>query len=229
MFDPLQSELPLIVYIDFKSPFAFVAKDPTYALADELGIEIDWRPLTLDIPSFLGSAKLDKRGKVTESRRSSAQWTTVKYAYRDARRYAGLLGYTLQGTEKIWDTSLAHTAMLWAKAQGQVVLKNFIDCVYEPFWRRALDLEDLDVLITTLQHAGVETAGFADYAVDEGRREHDAMQEKIFAAGVFGVPSYVVEGELFFGREHLPSVRWILSGRHGPQPDIAYQHVGAEV
>ena len=32
MFDPIRSELPLIVYIDYKSPFAFVAKDPTYAL-----------------------------------------------------------------------------------------------------------------------------------------------------------------------------------------------------
>lgn len=229
MFDPLQSELPLIVYIDYKSPFAFVAKDPTYALAEELGIEIDWRPLTLDIPSFLGSAKLDKRGKVTANRRSSTQWTTVKYAYRDARRYAALLGYTLRGTEKIWDTSLAHIAMLWAKAQGQGVLKNFTDCVYEPFWRRALDLEDLGVLTERLQHAGAETEGFADYASHEGRREHDAMQAEIFSAGIFGVPSYVVEGELFFGREHLPSVRWILTGRDGPQPDIAYQNIDTEL
>jgi hypothetical protein len=32
--------------------------EPTYALEDELGIEIDWWPFTLDIGSYLGSARL---------------------------------------------------------------------------------------------------------------------------------------------------------------------------
>jgi len=73
-FDPLVSDKPLIVYVDVKSPYAFIAKDPTWALADELGIEIDWRPLTLDIPSYLGSAKLDKSGRVAQSNRSAQQW-----------------------------------------------------------------------------------------------------------------------------------------------------------
>ena len=57
-FDPWRSERPLIVYLDIKSPYAFIAKDPTYRMAEELGIQIDWRPLTLNIPSYLGSAKL---------------------------------------------------------------------------------------------------------------------------------------------------------------------------
>ena len=114
-FDPFASEAPLIVYIDYKSPYAFVAKDPTYELETQLGIEIDWRPLTLDIPSFLGSARLDARGKVVETNRTAQQWTGVRYAYRDARRYAALNGYVLRGTEKIWDSSVAHIGMLWAK------------------------------------------------------------------------------------------------------------------
>jgi len=84
-FDPLASTAPLIVYIDYKSPYAYLAKDPTYAIADELGVEIDWRPFTLDIPSYLGSARLDSEGRVVESKRSTSQWAMVKYAYRDAR------------------------------------------------------------------------------------------------------------------------------------------------
>ena len=35
-FDPLGSDDPLIVYIDYKSPYAFIAKDPTYAIEDQL-------------------------------------------------------------------------------------------------------------------------------------------------------------------------------------------------
>ena len=48
---------PVIVYIDIKSPYAFVALKPTFDLERELGVQFDWRPLTLDIPSYLGSAK----------------------------------------------------------------------------------------------------------------------------------------------------------------------------
>ena len=57
-FDPLASDAPLIVYLDFKSPYAFLSVEPTRDIAKDLGIAVDWRPLTLDIPSYLGSAKL---------------------------------------------------------------------------------------------------------------------------------------------------------------------------
>ena len=60
-FDPIASSAPLIVYIDYKSPYAYLAVAPTCAMADELGIEIDWRPFTLDIPSYLGSARLNTK------------------------------------------------------------------------------------------------------------------------------------------------------------------------
>ena len=76
-FDPLASSAPLVVYIDYKSPYAYLAKDPTYAIEDELGIEVDWRPFTLDIPSYLGSARLDEQGRLMESQRSERQWSVV--------------------------------------------------------------------------------------------------------------------------------------------------------
>ena len=222
-FDPFASDAPLIVYIDFKSPYAFIAMDPTYALGKSLGINIDWRPLTLDIGSYLGSARLDDKGKVVESKRTATQWTSVKYAYRDARRYAALEGYTLRGTVKIWDTSLAHIGMMWAKKHGEVVLRAYIDNFYERFWRREVDAEDRAVIEGLLGEAGAGAAGFLAYADGEGRAEHDLMQTAIFDAGIYGVPSYVVDGQLFFGREHLPMVRWLLTGKKGQAPDIAYR------
>ncbi len=224
-FDPLRSKRPLIVYIDYKSPYAFIAKDATYRLGEVLGIDIDWRPLTLNIPSYLGSARLDRQGKVAESQRTPEQWTAVKYAYRDTRRYAELMGYTLRGTVKIWDTSLAHIGMLWAKAQGDMVLRGYTDRLYERFWRRDLDAEDPAAVSAVLQEAGAELDGFEEYRHRDGRVLHDRMQAAIFEAGIFGVPSYVVDGELFFGREHLPMVRWLLEGKPGPAPDVGYDRI----
>ena len=222
-FDPIFSAAPLIVYIDYKSPYAFLAKDPTYALAEELGIEIDWRPFTLDIPSYLGSARLDQQGRVVESQRTPRQWAKVKYAYRDARRYASLRGLTVRGTTKIWDSSLAGIGMLWAKGQGEAVLRAYIDLVYERFWKRELDIEDPAVIEGVLNEAGARTAGFHAFVHGEGRALHDRIQQAAFDAGIFGVPTYVVEGEIFFGREHLPYVRWLLTGRRGAPPDVAYE------
>ena len=37
----------------------------------------------------------------------------MRYAYRDARRYAEQQGYVLKGTEKIWDSSIANIGILW--------------------------------------------------------------------------------------------------------------------
>jgi len=224
-FEAKSSNAELIVYIDFKSPYAYIATLPCFELEKKLGIQFDWRPLTLDIPSFLGSAKLDKKGKVSKSKRSVDQWVWVKHAYRDARRYAALNNLTLRGTEKIWDSSLASIGLMWAKKQSHQVLTQYIKLVYEPFWRRDLDIENTRVIVDKLTEAGAETSGFIHYLNEQGRVDHDQSQNDIFAAGIFGVPSFVIEGEIFFGREHLPRIEWILRGRKGNAPDIAYQNI----
>ncbi len=133
-------------------------------MAEELGIEIDWRPFTLDIASYLGSAKLNQEGKVVEEQRSAGQWLRVKYAYRDVRRYGSMRGIIVRGTVKIWNTSLAGIAMLWAKAQSPAVLRAYTDIIYERFWKRELDVEDLAVIEGVLEEAGASTIGFRDYA-----------------------------------------------------------------
>ena len=58
-------------YTDFKSPYAYLAKDATYALEDRRDVVVDWLPYSPDIADFLGSAELDERGNVVrESPRS---------------------------------------------------------------------------------------------------------------------------------------------------------------
>ena len=222
MIDPLQSSAPLIVYVDVKSPYAWLAIEPTIALGEELRIPIDWRPLTLDIPSYLGSARTDASGTVVQSERTPAQWNAVRSAYRDAKRYARQRGLLLYGTQKIWDSSLAGIALLWSRQQGEAAAVAWLRAVYPPFWRRELDIEDPRVVEATLRAAGIDTTAFADWLQGDGRRQHDALQRSLHPAGVFGVPTYVCAGDRFFGREHLPAVRWLLSGRPGPAPDVAY-------
>jgi 2-hydroxychromene-2-carboxylate isomerase len=226
--NPLASSSPLILYIDYKSPYAYLAMDPTYAIADELCIEIDWRPFTLDIPSYLGSARLSQEGKVVENERTPGQWTKVKYAYHDVRRYGALRGLIIRGATKMWDSSLTGIGMLWARDQGIAILRAYSGLVFERFWQRELNPENAAAIERSLDEAGARTAGFRDYAMGEGRVLHDSIQHKAFEAGIFGVPTYIIEGEVFFGREHLPRIRWMLSGRTGAPPDIAYPNFPAK-
>ncbi|HYM33182.1 MAG TPA: hypothetical protein VEU47_17920, partial [Candidatus Cybelea sp.] len=92
------------VYIDYKSPYAYLAKDLIYRLEGDAGFRFDWLPYTLDIPSYLGSAKLDDSGQVIESQRNAHQWRRVRYSYMDCRREARKRGLVILGTRKIWDS-----------------------------------------------------------------------------------------------------------------------------
>jgi len=206
----------IAVYSDYKSPYAFLAKDLIYQLEEECEVRLDWRPYTLDIPSYLGSARVDERGEVIESSRNAHQWRRVRYSYMDCRRQASKRGLTILGPRKIWDSSLAAIGMLWAKRQAAAVFRAYHDRVFERFWRRALDIEDPAVIAAVLAEAGADTTGFGDYLAGEGRREHDAIRDAAEAAGVFGVPSFLIEGELFWGREHLPDLREMLPPRSNP-------------
>lgn len=220
LLQPLVSDCPAIVYLDFKSPYAYLAVEPTRELERELGVQFDWRPFVLDIPSYLGSARLDKTGSVVEQSRSNEQWSGVKYAYYDCRRYANLRNLTIRGTEKIWDTNLVATAMLWIKNYDYDMQQQFIDLVFQPFWKRELDVESSAVIQSLLEQVGANGTAFAEWARVEGAAINAQLQTSAFSSGIFGVPTYVVGTELYFGREHLPRIRWQLTQQAGRAPDI---------
>ena len=195
-------------YIDFKSPYAFLAKDPARELARETGVAMEWLPYTLDIPAYLGSARVDGSGDVLDESRNAHQWRRVKYSYMDCRREANRRGLVIRGTRKIFDSSLAHVGLLWAKRQGEAVESRYIDVTYERFWRRELDIENPDVVAATLRECGADVADFAAWLRDEGRAELLRLQREAEDAGVFGVPSFLFDdGDLYWGREHIPYVR----------------------
>jgi hypothetical protein len=112
--------------------------------------------------------------------------------------------------------------MLWAKAQGDQVLQDYIDGIYVPFWRRELDVEDIAVIENVLAESGAYVPGFRVFALDVGAGQNNKLQQQAFDSGIFGVPAYVLGEELYFGREHLPRIRWQLQGQQGSAPDIAY-------
>jgi 2-hydroxychromene-2-carboxylate isomerase len=196
----------LKIYSDYKSPYAYLAKDPAYALERETGVTIEWLPYTLDIPAYLGSATVDGSGNVVEQTRNAHQWRRVKYSYLDCRREANRVGLTIRGPRKIFDSRLANIGMLYAQRHG--VFRAYHDRVFERFWRRDLDIENAAALAALLEETGADTTDFAAFLDGEGSQQLDTIQREAEAAGVFGVPSYLLDdGDLYWGREHLPRIR----------------------
>lgn len=181
----------ITVYTDYKSPYAYLAVEPAYRLEQDFDVSLKWLPYTLDIPLFLGSVE----------GRDENQWRKVRYAYMDARRLANKRGLTVRGPKKIFDSSIASIGMLFA--QRQSVFRAYNDRVFERFWKRELDIEDADVIAGVLAEAGADTAGFSAFLAGEGRREHDRIYAEAQELGVFGVPTFVLDGELFWGADRL--------------------------
>lgn len=206
------------IYIDFKSPYAYLAVEPARHLARDYRVTLNWLPYTLNIPDFLGSARVDDRKQVIEAERSDHQWRRVKYLYMDVRRYANLRGMTVRGPQKIWDSTTAAIGLLFAKDQDRA--DPYIDRVYPRFWQRALDIEDREVIRACLDEAGAETGDFFAYLDGPGRDRHDRIRREAEALGVFGTPTFVVDGELFWGREHFSLIRLRLHEQGLARPEI---------
>jgi 2-hydroxychromene-2-carboxylate isomerase len=189
------------VYIDYKSPYAYLAKDPAYELERELDLRLKWLPYTLNIPDFLG----------TVEERNPHNWRRVRYAYMDARRLANLRGLTVRGPQKIFDSSIAAIGMLFAQRHG--VFRKYNDLVFERFWKRELDIENPEVIAAVLKESGAEASGFLDFLAGEGRAEHDRIAREAETIGVFGVPMFILDGELFWGGDRMWLLRERLAGK----------------
>lgn len=198
-------------YFDYKSPYAYLAQEETFRLQEEFDVEVDFLPYTLDIPSYLGSAEVDDTGRVLQETRNAHQWRRVKYSYMDCRREATRRGLTVRGPRHIFDSSIAHIGMLYAKRQGD--FRPYHNTVYERFWKRELDIENPEIIQRVLEEVGYKTSDFFAYVNGAGRQEHDRLRQEAEAQGVFGVPSYLVNGELFWGAERIPRVRERLTLR----------------
>ena len=188
----------LTVYMDYKSPYAYLALNPTRALAKEFGLRLDWLPYSLRIAEYLGEVDT----------RNAHQWRRVRYSYMDARRLANEQGLIVRGPKKLFDSHTAHVGMLFAKDAGADVLERYHDIVFEGFFKRELDIEVEAQVAAALDRAGAPAGAFAEYLRGPGAARLDSvLNDAEDRLGVFGVPTYVVESEIFWGGDRIDQVR----------------------
>ena len=200
------------VCIDFKNPKAYLALRPTFALEDELGIALDWLPLIVS-PMSRPHAEQRNEDRGTRHRRMRAE-----YYERDMRRYANVYGLELPDLYRNPDVSVASIGLLWTKARSPNALRAYLSAVFERYWTARLDIENSVAIEQLLHEVDADTSGWDAYVKGPGRALLEQTSSSLREAGLFDVPAYLVEGELFFGRQHLPMIRWLLRGNQGEPP-----------
>jgi 2-hydroxychromene-2-carboxylate isomerase len=179
-------------FIDLRSPYSYLAIGPARALARQRGAHVNWWPFITDFRAAYG-------GEVEQ--RSARDVAKVKYLYMDCRRLAELQGLVIRSTTKLWDASLGSQAFLLAKSKNR--LWEFLEPMLAAFWRREFDLESPESLQTALAAAGIAASEWRSYLTDRGEPELQAALSHGDRMGVFGAPTFVCDGELFWGGDRL--------------------------
>ena len=198
-------------YVDIKSPYAYLALDPAIEMFDQLGLHWNLLPYTLNIADYLGSATVNNEGKIISSNRTAHQWRRVKYSYMDCRRMANLQGKTILGTQKIWDSSLFSMAHLWVREKSKQTLLPFLRESFQLFWKRELDVENEQVILNLIDKFQLDSADFMFWKTNN-KNCVNSLMDTALSRGIFGVPTFVFEEEIFWGSEKLTLIRAKVTG-----------------
>lgn len=202
----------LSVLLDLRHPLAYLALHPAVAFADRHGIAVNWLPLSvppLKAPTVERAD--DDRGLRHRRHRARA-------VAREIETYAAARGLALRDPYRSGSVDAAHLGWLWLRERDPQRLPAFLVELFRRYWCLEIDASDPGAVAGLIATLGGDAHGFAGFAAEEGPQLGADLADELRGRGLFQVPAFVVEEEVFYGRQHLPMIRWILEGRTGPVP-----------
>ena len=197
------------VVVDFKSPAAYLAIEPARALESRLGQTFAWLPLAAPGTGRAKAASPD------EDRGARHRRIRTEYLDNDLRRYAADRGLDLGEVHREIDTTLASLGLLWLRERAPARAGDYVARVFDRIWRDNADPSNVAFVEAAL---GEAANGFSAYSNAAGPGELAAVREEMVSLGVWNAPAFLLHDEVFIGRQHLPIVEWLATGRSGPPP-----------
>jgi 2-hydroxychromene-2-carboxylate isomerase len=187
-------ETEVKLYFAYTSPYSYLAYAPARALEDSHRVRIKWIPYGVNIRRTYGP--LDN---------PEADRRKVRYLYLDARRIAKERGLVIYPPKKIFSCRFAFYGGLFAARHD--LFQGYSERVFERFWKQELNVEDRASIDAILAEIGCDPDAFAPYVDDEARAELDACFAEADSDKIFGVPTFVVHGEPFWGEDRI---QWVV-------------------
>jgi 2-hydroxychromene-2-carboxylate isomerase len=203
----------LRLYFSFRSPFSWLAHHRLAVTG-----AIPWRSLE-PIPVYPPDPETAER--------VSGGKTRGTYLREDASRIAHAYGLQI-----VWpetgdpDWARPHSAFLWAQARGAG--QGFASELYRARFQEGADIGTDERIGAAAEAAGLDPADGVSAAEDPRWREVlRAGFGKMREDRAFGVPTFVVDGERFWGNDRLEWVLRLLAEKRGaPVPDLAIDLLG---
>ena len=198
-------------YLDFVSPYAYLAFEQLPRAQQGLGYEVVYRPILL-------AAVLKTHGPLGPAEIAPKRdWT-----YRQVLWQAAELDIPLQMPAAHPFNPLRLLRLAWACAQQGAPSRYVCETLFRHVWRADGAPADDAARLAELT---AQLAPARDPASAEVKHELKAATDAALAAGVFGVPTFAVDGRLFWGLDALPMLRAQLQG--DARVDAVWQHAAS--
>jgi 2-hydroxychromene-2-carboxylate isomerase len=199
MLPVTMQEIPF--YFDYLSPYAYFASRQIEALASRHDCRVSYRPV-------LFPALLDHWGQLGPAEILPKAVHTL----RSCLRYARLRGIPLRSPRFHPFRSLRGLRATLAVPPERRA--TAVHALFAHGWADGGDLGDASEIAAALSAAGLDgDALVAAAQSDTVKRELRDATDAAIARGVFGVPTFDVAGELFWGVDQLDYIELVLRGR----------------
>jgi 2-hydroxychromene-2-carboxylate isomerase len=195
---------PVAFYFEFSSPYGYIASQVADDLEQRIGRPLDWRPILLG-PVF----KVTGTGPLTQIPLKG------EYARRDFNRSARQLKVPYHHPDNFpIGTVAACRAFYWLKDRDPAAARKLATALYRAYF---IDNRDIGMPVTVLavaKEAGLDASAL-EAAIGELPIKERVKREvdEAIAAGVFGSPFFIVDGEPFWGVDRIPMLEaWVKSG-----------------
>jgi 2-hydroxychromene-2-carboxylate isomerase len=192
----------LDLYWDFSSPFAYLGATQAEALAARTGAALTWRPMLLGaVFKAIGQAEAP-----------ILTWGEAKrsYYFKDLARWADLYGVPFQFPTRF--PMLTLKALRTYLALPESRRGTFRERAFRAYWAEDRDIADETVLAELAgEDAGSSAALRARIQSPEIKKELTDATQSAIERGVFGAPTWIVDGqELFWGQDRIALVERAL-------------------
>jgi 2-hydroxychromene-2-carboxylate isomerase len=190
----------LEIYWDFSSPFAYLGTTQAKALAARTGATLIWRPMLL-------GAVFKAIGQVDVP---LLAWSDAKrrYTLADMMRWAHFWGVTLNWPTRFPMNTVKPLRAYLALPEGR--RDAFREATYRAYWAEDRDISD-DKVIMELIGKDADSI-LARTQAPEIKQELFAATERAVQAGVFGAPTWIIDGkDLFWGQDRVSLVERALT------------------
>ncbi len=189
----------LELYWDFSSPFAYLGSTQAEALAARTGATLVWRPMLLGaVFKAIGTPDAP-----------ILTWSDAKRAYffKDLMRWAEHLGVPFNFPTRFPMVTVKPLRVWLALPEER--RGAFRDAAFRAYWAEGADISD-DATLRALIGDGADEV-LARCGTKEVKDALFASTQRAIDAGVFGAPTWVVDGrDLFWGQDRIVLVERAL-------------------